>query len=107
MRAENLDEVLAELDSLPGLEAVAGQVRTLANRVRLNKERERRGMAVAEVGMHAVFVGPPGTGKTTVARIWGRVLTATGLLPSGHVVETDRSGLVGKHLEKQPRRRPP
>ena len=97
-RAENLDEVLAELDSLPGLESVAGQVRVLANRVRLDKERERRGMAVTGREMHAVFIGPPGTGKTTVARIWGRVLAATGLLPSGHVIETDRSGLVGQHV---------
>ncbi len=95
---ETLDEVLAELDSLPGLESVAGQVRTLANRVRLNREREKRGMAVSEVGTHSVFIGPPGTGKTTDARIWGRVLTATGLLPSGHVIETDRSGLVGQHV---------
>lgn len=97
-RTASLDEVLAELDSFPGLDSVAGQVRTLANRVRLNKERERRGMAVSEVGMHAVLIGPPGTGKTTVARVWWRVLAATGLLPSGHVVETDRSGLVGQHV---------
>ena len=96
--SESLDEVLAELDSLPGLESVAGQVRTLANRVRLDKERERRGMAVTEREMHAVFIGPPGTGKTTVARIWGRVLAATGPPPSGHVIETDRSGLVGQHV---------
>lgn len=95
---ERLDDVLAELDALPGLEAVAAQVRTLASRVRLNAEREKRGMAVSEVGVHSIFIGPPGTGKTTVARVWGRVLVTTGLLPSGHVVETDRSGLVGQHV---------
>lgn len=95
---ERLNRVLAELDGLPGLEAVAEQVRRMARRVALDQERKVRGMAVAESGYHAIFSGPPGTGKTTVARIWGNALVAMGALPSGHVVEADRGRLVGQHV---------
>lgn len=93
---ERLNKILDELDALPGLETVAEQVRDLAYRVQVDQARREQGLPVADVGMHAVFVGPSGTGKNTVARIWGRMLAATGLLPKGHLIETDRSGLVGQ-----------
>ncbi|MCP9488435.1 MAG: AAA family ATPase [Solirubrobacteraceae bacterium MAG38_C4-C5] len=95
---ERLNRVLAELDDMPGLGSVAEQVRSMARRLEIDQQRLERGMATSSMGVHAVFSGPPGTGKTTVARVWGRVLAALGRLPSGHVVETDRSGLVGEYV---------
>lgn len=95
---DRLNRILAELDGLPGLEPVAEQVRSMARRVALDQKRRAQGLQTAEAGYHAIFAGPPGTGKTTVARIWGRALAAMGALPSGHVVETDRQGLVGQHV---------
>ena len=87
-----------ELDDLIGLESVKKEVRSLANFVKLQKQREAKGLKVAKVSYHLVFYGSPGTGKTTVARIIGRIYKDLGVLKKGHTVETDRSGLVSKYL---------
>ena len=87
-----------ELDELIGLGEVKKEVRSLANFVKLQKQREAKGLKTAKVSYHLVFYGSPGTGKTTVARIIGRIYKDLGVLKKGHTVETDRSGLVAKYL---------
>ena len=87
-----------ELDDLIGLGEVKKEVRSLANFVKLQKQREAKGLKTAKVSYHLVFYGSPGTGKTTVARIIGRIYKDLGVLKKGHTVETDRSGLVAKYL---------
>ena len=87
-----------ELNSLIGLESVKEEVTSLANFVRVQKQRQANGLKTASISYHCVFTGNPGTGKTTVARILARIYKDLGIVKKGHLVETDRSGLIAEYV---------
>ena len=94
----SLDELQAELDALIGLESVKDQVRALIAFLEVQARRQEHGLAEVATSQHLVFLGNPGTGKTTVARLLAQMYRAMGLLKRGHLVEVDRAGLVGEYV---------
>jgi SpoVK/Ycf46/Vps4 family AAA+-type ATPase len=103
-KALTVDEILSELDAMIGLDSVKKAVRELANKIEMQKEREEKGAGEAKrMGIHIVFTGNPGTGKTTVARKLGVLFRAMDLLPRSDVIEKDKSGMVGQYVGSTPK----
>ena len=97
-KTSNESNPIAELESLIGLDTVKKDVVSLANFIKMKQMREAKGLKAPNISYHCVFTGNPGTGKTTVARVLAEIFKDLGILKSGHLVETDRSGLVAEYV---------
>ncbi|MCP3802602.1 right-handed parallel beta-helix repeat-containing protein [Allokutzneria sp. A3M-2-11 16] len=93
-----VEKLLGDLDGMVGLDSVKDEVRALIDEIQVNEWRRSEGLSVDAVSNHLVFAGAPGTGKTTVARIYGGLLKALGILPNGNFKEVSRRDLVGQYI---------
>ena len=93
-----LETILEELNSLVGMENIKNDIHSLINIINVNKLRTKEGLPEQKLSLHSVFIGPPGTGKTTIARILSNIYHSLELLPENNFVETDRSGLVAGYV---------
>ncbi len=97
-KAVNLEELLVELNGLTGMDGVKKEVNNLVNLLKICRIREEKGFKTPPTTNHLVFLGNPGTGKTTVARILAKIYHSLGVLSKGQLVEVDRSGLVAGYM---------
>ena len=94
----NLETTIKELEELVGLADIKNEVKSLINFAKVNEIRKAKGLPMVSLSLHSVFFGPPGTGKTTIARLISNAFKGLGILKKGHLIETDRSQLVAGYV---------
>jgi SpoVK/Ycf46/Vps4 family AAA+-type ATPase len=103
-KESSVDEILEELNQLVGMDSLKEEVLDLLNFVKIQKKREELENKKMQLTMHFVLTGNPGTGKTTVARILGKLFKSVGILPNDKIVEVDKAGLVGQYVGSTPKK---